>query len=135
MRQMHIPRGSTGFHGTGGMGQSHGSRPLQEGTTHMHKLIDEKQAAALLHVSVKSLQGWRYRGGGPGFVKLGRSVRYAMTDLEDFVLEARRTSTSDPGPRAAFRFPPGVRVVPAVNTGPSSTPVPSAKPAMRPKPR
>jgi hypothetical protein len=29
----------------------------------MNKLIDEKQAAALLHISAKSLQGWRYRGG------------------------------------------------------------------------
>ena len=133
MRQMHIPRGSTGPW-DGWHGAITGSRPLQEGTTNMNKLIDEKQAAALLHVSVKSLQGWRSRGGGPRFVKLGRSVRYAMPELEDFVLAALRTSTSDPGPRAAFRFPPGVHVVPAVKTGPSSTPVPSAKPAMRPKP-
>jgi hypothetical protein len=63
----------------------------------MNKLIDEKQAAALLNVSIKSLQAWRSRGGGPRFVKLGRLVRYAVSDLEDFVLAAQRTSTSDRG--------------------------------------
>ena len=49
----------------------------------MNKLIDEKQAAALLQLSVKCLQGWRYRGGGPKFLKLGRLVRYTMSDVED----------------------------------------------------
>ena len=63
----------------------------------MTQLMDEKQAAALLNVSVKTLQARRSRGGGPRFVKLGRSVRYAMADLEAFVLAAVRTSTSDPG--------------------------------------
>ena len=63
----------------------------------MKQLLDEKQAAALLNVSVKTLQGRRSRGDGPPFVKLGRSVRYAEADLEAFVLAAVRTSTSDPG--------------------------------------
>lgn len=66
----------------------------------MRELLTEQQAAALLHVSVKSLQGWRSRGGGPPFVKLGRCVRYALSDLEVFVQEAVRRSTSDPGPAA-----------------------------------
>jgi Helix-turn-helix domain len=63
----------------------------------MKELLTEREAAKVLHLSTKSLQGWRYRGGGPRFVKLGRSVRYAMSDLESFVLAALRTSTSDPG--------------------------------------
>ena len=63
----------------------------------MNKLIDEKQVAALLQLSPKCLQGWRYRGGGPQFLKLGRLVRYTMSDVEAFVLEAQRTSTSDRG--------------------------------------
>ena len=63
----------------------------------MTQLLDEKQAAALLNVSVKTLQARRSRGGGPRFVKLGRSVRYAMADLEAFVLAAVRSSTSDRG--------------------------------------
>jgi hypothetical protein len=60
-------------------------------------LLTEQQAAALLGVTVKTLQGWRYRGGGPAFVKLGRCVRYRAEDLQDFVTAAVRTSTSDPG--------------------------------------
>ena len=64
----------------------------------MTPLLDEKQAAALLRVTTKALQGWRYRGGGPCFVKAGRCVRYRLEDLQGFVQAALRTSTSDPGP-------------------------------------
>ena len=64
----------------------------------MTALLDEKQTAALLRVTTKAVQGWRYRGGGPRFVKVGRCVRYRLEDLQAFVLAALRTSTSDPGP-------------------------------------
>ncbi len=63
----------------------------------MTELLTEQQAAALLHVSVKCLQGWRSRGGGPRYHKLGRCVRYAVPDLEAFVQDAVRRSTSDAG--------------------------------------
>jgi hypothetical protein len=69
----------------------------REPVTPMTQLLDERQAAALLHVSVKAVQGWRSRGGGPRFVKVGRCVRYRPEDLQAFVLAALRTSTSDPG--------------------------------------
>ena len=67
----------------------------------MTALLTEQEAAALLHVTVKAVQGWRYRGGGPRFVKVGRCVRYRLEDLHAFVLAALRTSTSDPGPAAS----------------------------------
>jgi hypothetical protein len=38
-----------------------------------------------------TLQAWRSRGGGPAFVKLGRRVYYRPEDLEQFVIERRRT--------------------------------------------
>lgn len=44
--------------------------------------VDE--AAALLSVSVKTLEAWRRLGKGPMFVKLGRSVRYTMRSLDEF---------------------------------------------------
>lgn len=44
-------------------------------------LLTEQQAATLLGVSVRGLQGWRLRGGGPSFVKCGRLVRYRRRDL------------------------------------------------------
>ena len=64
----------------------------------MTTLLTEREAAALLHVTVKAVQGWRYRGNGPRFVKVNRLVRYRLEDLQAFVLAALRTSTSDPGP-------------------------------------
>ena len=64
----------------------------------MTALLTEQEAAALLHVTVKAVQGWRYRGNGPRFVKVNRLVRYRLEDLQAFVLAALRTSTSDPGP-------------------------------------
>lgn len=64
----------------------------------MTTLLTEQESAALLHVTVKAMQRWRYRGGGPRFVKVGRLVRYQLEDLQAFVLAALRSSTSDPGP-------------------------------------
>ena len=63
-------------------------------------LLTEDEVAALLQVTVKAVQGWRYRGGGPRFVKVGRCVRYRREDLQGFVQAALRSSTSDPGPPA-----------------------------------
>lgn len=60
-------------------------------------LLTEKEAAALLRLSYRSLQGLRVRGGGPRFVKLGRSVRYRLSDLDKFIQKSLRMSTSDPG--------------------------------------
>jgi predicted DNA-binding transcriptional regulator AlpA len=61
-------------------------------------VLNEKETAALLRISTKALQGWRYKGTGPKFLKLGSCVRYRRSDLQDFVLKALRSSTSDPGP-------------------------------------
>jgi Helix-turn-helix domain len=66
-------------------------------------VLTEMETAALLRISVKGLQGWRYKGNGPKFLKLGRAVRYRRVDLQDFVLKALRTSTSDPGPGGSPR--------------------------------
>lgn len=104
----------------------------REPVTPMTQLLDERQAAALLHVSVKCLQGWRYRGADLRFVKVGRAVRYRPEDLQAFVLAALRTSTSDPGAP-----PPGrsrIRVEPLLEkTGrtlghPEAAPSPPGKP-------
>jgi hypothetical protein len=53
-------------------------------------LFDTKQAAAFLNVSPRTLEDWRWRGGGPLFRKLGqRLVRYSRDDLSAFI--ARNT--------------------------------------------
>ena len=63
--------------------------------------LDEKETARFLKLKVKTLQAWRCRGDGPRFLKLGRAVRYRLSDIEAFVNERTRTSTSDPGPKVS----------------------------------
>jgi len=44
---------------------------------------------------VSFLNKARLTGSGPGFVKLGRAVRYRIADLEAFILAGCRSSTSN----------------------------------------
>jgi Helix-turn-helix domain len=53
-----------------------------------------QQATDFLLVRVKTLQAWRVRGGGPKFLKLGRSIRYRQSDLEAFLAEHTFLNTS-----------------------------------------
>jgi hypothetical protein len=45
---------------------------------------NEMQAAIFLGLSVRTLQAWRVRGGGPRYVKIGRAVRYQRRELVAF---------------------------------------------------
>lgn len=47
--------------------------------------------------STRTLEKWRQNGKGPAFLKIGRSVRYRMSDIEAWLEQCRRTSTSDRG--------------------------------------
>jgi hypothetical protein len=55
-------------------------------------LLDEGQAAALLSCSKALLRKWRSSGHGPGYIRVGRLVRYARRDIQAF-LEAHRVTT------------------------------------------
>jgi excisionase family DNA binding protein len=59
--------------------------------------MTEKRAAKLVGFSPRTLQKWRIEGRGPRFVKCGRSVRYRWQDLQEWMQENLRRSTSDPG--------------------------------------
>lgn len=53
-----------------------------DSTQYLDTLIDEKEAASMVCYSVRALQNWRHRGGGPAFVKVSaRSVRYRRRDI------------------------------------------------------
>ena len=61
-------------------------------------LLTETEAAKILGFSIRTLQNWRYRGGGPRFVRVSRTcVRYRRQDLEAWIEESLRISTSDDG--------------------------------------
>ncbi len=62
---------------------------------HLDRLINENEAAAFLCYSVRALQNWRVRGGGPEFIKVSkRSIRYSRRDLQNWIDTRKISSTS-----------------------------------------
>lgn len=51
----------------------------------MDQLLTERDAAKILHVSVQLLRKWRAMGTGPKYVRLGRCIRYALSDIESYI--------------------------------------------------
>lgn len=60
-------------------------------------ILCERDAAAYLQISPRTLQAWRVSGRGPAYLKLGASVRYsreALTrwlDAQTYASTAART--------------------------------------------
>lgn len=62
--------------------------------TYLDQLLNETEAAEFLCYSVRALQNWRVRGGGPDFIKVSaRSIRYCRRDLIKW-LDNRRVSNT-----------------------------------------
>lgn len=51
----------------------------------METLLNKKQLAEILKVSVKTIDLWLRDGFGPKPIRLGRLVRYRMTDIQEFL--------------------------------------------------
>jgi len=61
-----------------------------------YQLLNEHQASEYLgEIPVKTLQRWRLEGQGPQFCKIGKAVRYRELDLEAYIKDNIRRSTSD----------------------------------------
>ena len=52
-------------------------------------LMDTYEAAAWLRLSPGHLMNMRSQGTGPGFCRLGKSIRYSQTDLQKWVERSR----------------------------------------------
>ena len=52
-------------------------------------VVDEKKAAAYVGLSVKTLQARRATHKVPAYIKVGRSVRYRIADLDAFLAAHR----------------------------------------------
>jgi Helix-turn-helix domain len=63
--------------------RSHGSRLASPGVRH----LNQKQLARRLGVSARTLEGWRYRGKGPAYLRLGGRIAYRIVDVERFEIE------------------------------------------------
>jgi excisionase family DNA binding protein len=62
------------------------------------RLLTQAEAARLLRLSERTLERLRVAGGGPKFVKAGRSVRYRQCDLDAWIEARVVNSTSEATP-------------------------------------
>jgi hypothetical protein len=49
--------------------------------------LTQAQLAQRLGVSQRTLEGWRYRGKGPGYLRLEGRIAYRVIDVERFEIE------------------------------------------------
>jgi hypothetical protein len=63
--------------------------------------LNESEAADFLGFSIRTLQAWRWRGGGPKFCKIGRSVRYPRRELVAFQQSKTVASTTEANTRGS----------------------------------
>jgi len=50
------------------------------------RFLDESDLVVMgVAGSIHTLRGWRAQGRGPKFVKVGRLVKYRLSDVEDFL--------------------------------------------------
>lgn len=57
-------------------------------------LHDEKTEAARLGFSIRTLQMWRLRGGGPPFLKIHSAVRYIPEQVDAWLIDQASHNTS-----------------------------------------
>lgn len=66
--------------------------------TNANQLVPTPQAAEYLGgLKTNTLEGWRIKGIGPKYRKIGRLVRYSLEDLDTYIEAQTRTSTSQAG--------------------------------------
>ena len=71
------------------------SDPKRTAATSANAPLTEAEAAARLGLKVATLRAWRHQGRGPVYVRLGRAVRYLVSDIEDFLSSSRHRPTRD----------------------------------------
>jgi len=52
-------------------------------------MLNDREAAQLLGKRVQTLRNWRSLKRGPAYIKLGRSVKYRIEDLQEYILRSR----------------------------------------------
>jgi hypothetical protein len=55
--------------------------------------LSQRDLARRLHISPRTLEGWRWRGTGPRFIKAGGRVVYRLEDVEAFEAGQLRQGT------------------------------------------
>jgi predicted DNA-binding transcriptional regulator AlpA len=68
--------------------------PFQKDTAIMKRLLPVVEAATYVSLSASTLNRLRVHGGGPRYVKLAGRVLYDVCDLDQWVEDSKRASTS-----------------------------------------
>ncbi len=75
-----------------------GKEGQEDSPNYWFALINETEMAKFLNLSVRALQNYRYRGGGPRFVSIARRcVKYRRVDGRTWAENMLRSSTADSG--------------------------------------
>ena len=73
----------------------HEANRAGDGTTATSEIrhLTQAQLAQRLGVSQRTLEGWRYRGKGPAYLRLEGRIAYRLTDVERFEQECLQTGS------------------------------------------
>lgn len=63
----------------------------------MKELLNVPEAAKYLRLAPQTLAKMRTEGTSPPFIKVGRRVLYDLAEIDRWLDQRRRRSTSDPG--------------------------------------
>jgi hypothetical protein len=75
---------------------SDAASPLTERPAELGRLVTDSQLSGLLNIPRRTIQGWRRRGGGPPWVRVGRrAIRYDVVNVHAWLQSSR---TSEPAP-------------------------------------
>ena len=54
-------------------------------TANREIIVGEKKAAVTMNLAVQTLRNMRHQRRGPAYLKIGRSVRYDLRDIETYL--------------------------------------------------
>lgn len=67
---------------------------MSSNPTRQDEFLTTEETANYLKIAVPTLEGYRVKGIGPSFVKLGRRVVYSRADLDAYAAANKHKSTS-----------------------------------------
>ena len=65
-------------------------RDARPSARQLERLLTTEELAELLQVSIRTIEGWAYRGVGPRVTKIGSNRRYRPADVAAFLDAGRR---------------------------------------------
>ena len=58
------------------------------------RYVDEKEVSKITGLALPTLRNWRFKRIGISYSKVGRSVRYSMSDVLDY-MDSRKVRTDE----------------------------------------